>query len=346
MRIPAKFFVSFTLFAAFAVPLPGFAYSFASNLGLGSSGIDVVALQQTLNSSPDTAVASSGPGSPGQETAYFGALTLDAVNRFQAKYRAEILTPNGLTAPTGLVGPSTRAQLELVSTPINTPVSTSVPSYTPTQALSAPVSTVTASNIATAGTVTLPPMAERIELYIADIKKGLEERGESKDTIALVEKEVRRIGPQAESTLEKFYKQEQDFFKKSRAQADGPVVAFVKSSLSAIGTFFVGETARAALGLPFGGYVATVIPVCTCTPAITQMFVFLPQVHLTTNLTLDYAFGTQAFNWHTLPLPGVATLGAYAPVTPTCFIYVGAACVPIPSRGLITPVVGSSLVPL
>ena len=335
-----------TLFAAFAAPLPGFAYSFLSNLRLGDSGIDVAALQQTLNASPDTLVASSGPGSLGQETAYFGGLTLDAVNRFQTKYRAEILTPNGLAAPTGLVGPSTRAQLELVSTPISAPVSASVPDYTPTRAPSAPASTVTASTIATAGAVTLPSMSERTELYIAEVKKQLKDSGEANEHIALIEEAIRKISPQAQKSTDDFFEQQQEFFNK-QAKLDGPVIAFVKDSLSAMSSFFIGEKAQAALGLPFGGYVATVWPVCTCTPAVSQIFVFLANPNVAvTNMNLDYVLGTQAFNWHSLPLPGIATLGLYEPITPSCWIHIGTTCFPIISRGLITPIVGSSLIPL
>ena len=43
----------------------------------------------------------------GQETTYFGPITAAALARFQEKYRDQILTPNGLTRGTGILGPAT-----------------------------------------------------------------------------------------------------------------------------------------------------------------------------------------------------------------------------------------------
>lgn len=84
--------------------------SFDRNLTIGSRGADVRCWQALLNTDPGTLVASSGPGSPGQETMYFGPLTADATKRFQEKYADEILAPLGLTSGTGFFGPSTRAK--------------------------------------------------------------------------------------------------------------------------------------------------------------------------------------------------------------------------------------------
>ena len=89
-------------------------FSFKKDLMLGDTDPDVKELQKILNSSPDTAVASSGSGSQGQESSYFGALTKTAVIKFQEKYRSEILTPGGITAGNGIVGQSTRAKLNLL----------------------------------------------------------------------------------------------------------------------------------------------------------------------------------------------------------------------------------------
>lgn len=79
-------------------------------LSQGSSGADVLKLQQFLNSSADTRLAATGAGSPGMETQYYGPVTAAAVSKFQAKYRADILTPLGLSNPTGYFGASSMAK--------------------------------------------------------------------------------------------------------------------------------------------------------------------------------------------------------------------------------------------
>ena len=71
-------------------------------LSTGQRGEDVQALQQFLNAE-GFLVNTTGPGSPGQETTYFGTLTAQAVAAFQQA--------NGLPA-VGIVGPQTRALLE------------------------------------------------------------------------------------------------------------------------------------------------------------------------------------------------------------------------------------------
>jgi peptidoglycan hydrolase-like protein with peptidoglycan-binding domain len=84
---------------------------FARSLKLGASGDDVLALQRFLNKNSQTQIASEGPGSPGQETGFFGAKTRDAVMRFQDQYRSEILVPAGVTSPTGIAGARTLAKI-------------------------------------------------------------------------------------------------------------------------------------------------------------------------------------------------------------------------------------------
>lgn len=99
----------FVLF--FLIPLSTMAGGFSRTLVVGSVGDDVVALQRILNSDPLTKVASTGPGSPGNETSYFGELTKRAVMSFQSKYAPETLFPAGVYKPTGVVGTFTRAKL-------------------------------------------------------------------------------------------------------------------------------------------------------------------------------------------------------------------------------------------
>lgn len=82
---------------------------FNTNLRLRSIGKDVKRLQQFLNSQGFT-IAKTGVGSAGQESEYFGIGTRAALIKFQEKYTAEILTPNGLTKGSGLFFTSTRAQ--------------------------------------------------------------------------------------------------------------------------------------------------------------------------------------------------------------------------------------------
>lgn len=76
--------------------------SFSRDLETGSTGDDVRALQAYLNSH-GFAVASSGAGSPGNETNRFGGLTRAALIKFQKA--------KGITPPAGYFGPKTRAYI-------------------------------------------------------------------------------------------------------------------------------------------------------------------------------------------------------------------------------------------
>jgi len=89
-------------------------YSFTRTLKMGSRGEDVKKLQVLLNTRPETRVSDTGPGSPGQESTYFGAKTKAAVIKFQEAYRNEILVPNNITKGTGVVGERTRKTLEKI----------------------------------------------------------------------------------------------------------------------------------------------------------------------------------------------------------------------------------------
>ncbi len=79
--------------------------SLTRNLAQGSTGADVKCVQIILNSDATTRVASTGAGSPGNETTYYGSLTTAAVKKFQAKYG---------TGSLGTVGPNTRAKMNQI----------------------------------------------------------------------------------------------------------------------------------------------------------------------------------------------------------------------------------------
>ena len=83
----------------------GAVFSLTRDLYFGKSGEDVRALQQFLNRN-GYIVASAGPGSPGQETAYFGPATRAAVIRYQL---ARSVSP-----AVGYVGVLTRASFALL----------------------------------------------------------------------------------------------------------------------------------------------------------------------------------------------------------------------------------------
>ncbi len=78
-------------------------YTFPRNLSLNMSGPDVLLLQKYLNTH-NYILATTGPGSPGNETSYFGSLTRRALIKYQIA--------NRITPAVGYFGPITRGVLK------------------------------------------------------------------------------------------------------------------------------------------------------------------------------------------------------------------------------------------
>jgi len=143
---------------------------FTMNLSIGVSTGQVITLQQTLNRDLGTRIASVGPGSPGNETGYFGALTKAAVVRFQEKYASEVLAPAGLLRGNGYVGSYTRAKLNAVSAAGTSTRGAVAPTASPAKA-PAPTTASSAADF-------LVKSGERIDIYagdrmIVDVQNGI-----------------------------------------------------------------------------------------------------------------------------------------------------------------------------
>jgi sortase A len=88
------------LYASNIPPQSESFYVFTRDLFAGSRGADVQILQQFLNAH-GAQVSGIGPGSPGNETTYFGQATRAALARWQAA--------NGIAPAVGYFGPKSRA---------------------------------------------------------------------------------------------------------------------------------------------------------------------------------------------------------------------------------------------
>lgn len=98
--------------------------NFTRSLTVGSTGDDVLCLQQYLNDGGNSPVALSGVGSKGNETKYFGSLTTTAVAKWQAS--------NGVAPAVGYFGPISRAKFAAVAGgPNTTPNPNPTPSPVP-----------------------------------------------------------------------------------------------------------------------------------------------------------------------------------------------------------------------
>lgn len=104
-------------------------FIFTRDLSVGSRGKDVEELQVFLNQN-GFLVASSGAGSPGNETDYFGNATKRAFAKFQEANAKDILTPLGLSKGTGYFGARTRAFVNTFTKGSSAPATSAIPAQT------------------------------------------------------------------------------------------------------------------------------------------------------------------------------------------------------------------------
>jgi hypothetical protein len=129
------------------------------DLKAGASSSEVKTLQIFLNSH-GSVIASSGVGSPGQESAYFGAKTKIALSRFQ---KAQAIIP-----ASGIFGPLTRARAAALCNPVSGNGSQN--QLAPVQAVTPPaIQGFGGGNGLTAPVVPLPPQTSTINPPAAQI---------------------------------------------------------------------------------------------------------------------------------------------------------------------------------
>jgi len=299
---------------------------FPRTLSLGMSGSDVIQLQKILNSDPSTQISNAGSGSPGQETAYFGALTESAVIRFQQKYASDILAPNGLTAGTGIVGPSTRSVLARISN--GTAVS----------------SRNTASSQSLLSTIsTSSPNYVGLTRFISAVEKTAQKKGTSPQKLALIEKQI--IHDVATTTdLRKTFLNLVQEPKVSVVipVSVGRVIQAVESSI--LNIFDTKKAFAQSSGgssdsseSPFGGQLYYSF-YCSCSGNWLLTIQPLAPNYVT---LLTYEEGTQAYLSYNLP-EAQYLLGFYDEGAGQCQVYAGEDCVDIDADGEVSSTVGSS----
>lgn len=306
------------------------AGTFTANLFLGAEDAQVAVLQRVLNRDQDTRVANTGPGSPGNETSYFGSLTKAAVVRFQEKYADEVLAPAGLARGSGYVGFYTRVKLNILSAPTS-----SVGSPVPVVLSPATPSPVTIPNSLASTTATATsqnPNLKNIDKFFDALDKVGYKQGLSSTTIAILKEEaIRRVSTTTDLRAA-FLEIVQG--KSHQSVQDGSFMDTVLTFVGqALGNIFRPERAQAAVGAPFGGALLYAFP---CNGGVWNLTIeplppFFP-------ILLSYVSGSQAFLSYNTPLTSWL-LGEYEPV-PMAYCWIGE--VPYPSEGMITPMIGSS----
>ena len=182
--------------SAATTPCP---FTWNTNLKVGSSGNDVLYLQQFLNADTATMIASSGVGSPGNESTFFGAKTKAAVVKFQEKYFNEILGPNGLSKGTGTVGVSTRATLNALCGGIHVSASSPIPSSSSSLAQAAAAASAVPALTVSAADQPPPTLAVQSALYVPFTRFTLTAGAEDVTVNSVT---VERTGPSKNSAFD------------------------------------------------------------------------------------------------------------------------------------------------
>lgn len=382
LRTNLKIYKSVLLSLLFSLPLfpvlGNTGVVFMSPIKLDDSGPSVLALQKLLNSDPDTMISLSGAGSPNNETEYFGEKTKNAVIRFQEKYKADVLVPSGLSYGTGYVGPMTIKKLNNLNNlkalvPKNTPkndtnyentgyntkntkpfsrennsvtpssdvLSKDDPNYVSISADNGQSAKISLKWDPNKGETN--PNMENIDGFLEAVRKVGKEQAYSSDDIKKAEEAILEQVATTTNLKALFVKEniEKGGFvpisgseteKFLRENAKNPF----KNILAQISDIFLPK-AEAISGLPFGGRVGGSI-LCTCSG---NWLMFLMPTRPSFVFLLTHYSGAQMYRNFNVPFT-LNILGKYVPAGAPCMMYAGLFCVPIPSQGMTTPMIGSS----
>ena len=332
MRVSFLFFLTALLVFSYGT-LASAQTGFTANLSLGSRGAQVVALQERLNQDPDTRVASAGPGSPGNETDYFGSLTKTAVARFQSKYADEVLAPAGLTQGNGFVGFYTRIKLSsLASSATNTG--------------DAILGAAPSSPASVSATDSQNPNLKNIDRLLLAIDKVGIKQGLSTTDLAAIKKQVMKDAATTTNLRAEFLKQVG--YHSHQAVQDGSwtgkILATITQVLNSVfmpGRALASDWSEGSNGsdpsVPFGG---ALLETFYCSQSKTWLITLEPLPPSYAAL-LTYVPFSQAFLSYNIPVTNWL-LGEYAPGAGVCVAGACPYCVTIPSEGMISPKVGSA----
>lgn len=312
--------------------------SFNRTLRFGMSGEDVKLLQQILNRDPVTQIANIGPGSPGQESSYFGNLTKNAVIKFQEKYKEQILFPNGLNKGTGFVGISTITVLNGLanSQTISKTENGNIQTNKDRIASTTPSSSLVVGNQSSGPNSN--PNSKNLNTFLSAVEKVSYKQGLSTEKIAQIRGQILKDVATSTDLQSEFIKILENKRKISESSKNKSLFSSLfEKVLLVTEKALKPKTARAITGSPFGGALLFSF-YCSCSDSWLLTLQPLPPTFVT---LLNYFESSQAYLSYNIPLT-TWLLGEYTSGAGVCLIPSGTGCVDVPSEGLITPTVGSS----